>query len=79
MNKPQRVALTAAIGAAAIPLAAALSVALQGPLNALLWQLSYLLPTRALELLLVLGNISAIACFAAVLGFAIARIWSRKT
>ena len=78
MNKPQRIALTAAIGAAALPTATAVAMAIQGPINALTWQLSYLVPASLLGSITFLATGLAMACFAATVAIVINRIWSKQ-
>jgi hypothetical protein len=78
MNKPQRIALTAAIGAAALPTATAIAMAIQGPINALAWQLSYVAPASLLGSITFFATGLALACFAAAVAFVITRIWSKQ-
>jgi len=77
MNRPQRIALTAAIGAVAIPATTALVMAIQEPLNALLWQISFLFPASLLSPIPYLATGLVIACLAAFVGFAVTRIWMK--
>lgn len=78
MNNPQRIALTAALAAAAIPAAMAIALASQDPLNRLLWQLSYRLPAEVMAPMAFLVAGLGLACFSALIGFAIAKIWRKR-
>jgi len=78
MDTPKRVALTTAIAAAGVTVGFAIATGLQETLNALLWQLAYLLPSSLAGAASLLIPGLCITGYVALLGYAIAKVWSKR-
>lgn len=77
MNTAQRTAITVAIATVAIPTAIGMPFALIETLNALAWQLSYIIPggVAGAGLLAILALVEA--ALMGAIAFVIVKIWSR--
>ena len=78
MKTPERVALTAIFGVLGTTVPIAVLSGLSEPINALMWQLSYLLPSALVgpALFLLIGLILAV--YLGLVGYFIARIWTKR-
>lgn len=78
MNTPSRVALTTAIAAAGVTIGLAIASTIQEPLNAMVWQLSYLLPSSLVGAAVILLQGLFVSGYLAVVGYAVSRVWSKR-
>ena len=78
MDTPKRVALTTAIAAAGVTVGFAIAAGLQEPLNALVWQLAYLLPSSLVGVALLLLHGIFITGYVSLLGYGIAKVWAKR-
>jgi len=78
MKTPGRVALTAIFGVLGTTIPIAVLSGLSEPVNALMWQLSYLLPSALVGPALFLLSGLILAVYLGLVGYFIAHIWSKR-
>jgi len=77
MKTPERVALTAIFGVLGTTVPVAVLSGLMDPINALTWQLSYLLPSAMVGPVLFFLSGLILAVYLGLVGYFITRIWSK--
>jgi len=78
MKTPGRVALTAIFGVLGTTIPIAVLSGLSEPINSLIWQLSYLLPSALVGPSLFFLSGLVLAGYLGLVGYLIARIWSKR-